>query len=236
MEICPPTDYKDCPVGSTGMLYCRTKGKCIRYSTGEICPYCKEGEKWCYDDEGSCYLPIGGYCENKDSPPTTQQPEQPILGGDEDEYGCRPSAGYSYCESLRRCYRSFEEECPQCESGERWCFDDEGSCYLPIGGYCEDKDGPSAPSGYGAEAVESETDELVLCANMRCDGPCADGEDGGVCCSSLEDDCIECGDTEYDNECYAIADGLTDDELDDCEPCFVTYPLCYISITSLFVI
>ncbi|KKQ60701.1 MAG: hypothetical protein US81_C0014G0006 [Parcubacteria group bacterium GW2011_GWE2_38_18] len=33
------------------------------------------------------------------------------LGGDRDEHGCIPSAGYSWCESSSRCIRSWEEVC-----------------------------------------------------------------------------------------------------------------------------
>ena len=33
------------------------------------------------------------------------------LGGDADAHGCRASAGYSYCEPLKRCIRQWENEC-----------------------------------------------------------------------------------------------------------------------------
>ena len=33
------------------------------------------------------------------------------LGGDRDEYGCIPSAGYNWCESKNKCVRLWEEEC-----------------------------------------------------------------------------------------------------------------------------
>ena len=34
-----------------------------------------------------------------------------IVGGDEDEYGCIGSAGYTWCESKQKCLRVWEEDC-----------------------------------------------------------------------------------------------------------------------------
>ncbi|MFZ6014782.1 MAG: hypothetical protein ACOYUZ_00285 [Patescibacteria group bacterium] len=36
-----------------------------------------------------------------------------MLGGDRDEHGCIGSAGYSWCESLQKCYRPWEEKCEE---------------------------------------------------------------------------------------------------------------------------
>jgi hypothetical protein len=36
-----------------------------------------------------------------------------IVGGDKDEHGCIPSAGYVWCESLGECIRPWETECPE---------------------------------------------------------------------------------------------------------------------------
>lgn len=47
-----------------------------------------------------------------------------LIGGDRDEHGCIPSAGYSWCESEQKCYRSWEESCsfiPECAPSEIWC-------------------------------------------------------------------------------------------------------------------
>lgn len=38
-------------------------------------------------------------------------PEPPIVGGDEDEHGCKASAGYSWCEAKQKCLRMWEEPC-----------------------------------------------------------------------------------------------------------------------------
>ena len=36
---------------------------------------------------------------------------RPLLGGDRDEHGCIPSAGYVWCEKLGKCIRPWEEKC-----------------------------------------------------------------------------------------------------------------------------
>ncbi|MEW6035629.1 MAG: hypothetical protein AB1529_03380 [Candidatus Micrarchaeota archaeon] len=35
----------------------------------------------------------------------------PLVGNDTDEHGCKPSAGYSWCEILKKCVREFETPC-----------------------------------------------------------------------------------------------------------------------------
>ncbi|MBN1170496.1 hypothetical protein JXA56_05725 [Candidatus Micrarchaeota archaeon] len=37
--------------------------------------------------------------------------QEPLVGGDEDEHGCKPSAGYSWCEERQKCLRPWEEPC-----------------------------------------------------------------------------------------------------------------------------
>jgi hypothetical protein len=36
-----------------------------------------------------------------------------IAGNDRDEYGCIPSAGYTWCEEKDKCLRTWEEECEE---------------------------------------------------------------------------------------------------------------------------
>lgn len=36
---------------------------------------------------------------------------RPLLGGDRDEHGCIPSAGYVWCEKLQKCVRPWETPC-----------------------------------------------------------------------------------------------------------------------------
>jgi hypothetical protein len=43
------------------------------------------------------------------APSTT--PASNIVGGDLDEHGCKPSAGYSWCDPLQKCLRVWEEAC-----------------------------------------------------------------------------------------------------------------------------
>ena len=37
---------------------------------------------------------------------------KPLVGGDNDEHGCIPSAGYTWCEAKEKCLRRWEENCP----------------------------------------------------------------------------------------------------------------------------
>jgi len=51
---------------------------------------------------------------------TTSSTDFPIVivGGDTDSYGCIPSAGYSWCESLQECLRPWETECDIAETSK----------------------------------------------------------------------------------------------------------------------
>lgn len=60
-------------------------------------------------------------------------PVDPIVGGDVDEYGCKPSAGYSWCPSLDDCVRVWETLCPEYEEfykGPMACTRE----YMPVTG------------------------------------------------------------------------------------------------------
>jgi len=48
----------------------------------------------------------------------SEEPAKPLVGGDKDEYGCIPSAGYVWCESKQKCLRLWEEDCPGLEKPE----------------------------------------------------------------------------------------------------------------------
>ena len=39
-------------------------------------------------------------------------PTEQLVGNDVDEHGCKPSAGYSWCEAKQKCLRVWEEGCP----------------------------------------------------------------------------------------------------------------------------
>jgi hypothetical protein len=45
------------------------------------------------------------------SPTVTPSIEKNLIGGDLDEYGCKGSAGYSWCETKQKCLRMWEEPC-----------------------------------------------------------------------------------------------------------------------------
>ena len=44
-------------------------------------------------------------------PSITPSNDEPIVGGDRDEHGCIPSAGYTWCEAKQKCLRAWEEDC-----------------------------------------------------------------------------------------------------------------------------
>ncbi len=45
--------------------------------------------------------------------PFDQTPEEQLVGNDEDEHGCKASAGYSWCEIKQKCLRTWEEKCEE---------------------------------------------------------------------------------------------------------------------------
>lgn len=57
-----------------------------------------------------------------------------LLGGDRDEYGCIPSAGYHWCETKAACLRSFDQPC--------------GSFAMPLLGSDRDEHGCIPSAGY----------------------------------------------------------------------------------------
>ncbi len=40
-----------------------------------------------------------------------ETPTEALVGGDQDEHGCKASAGYSWCEIKQKCLRTWEEKC-----------------------------------------------------------------------------------------------------------------------------
>lgn len=59
--------------------------------------------KFCQCGEGNCF--DGNSCV------PLQQPGQQVVGGDTDSHGCKPSAGYTWCDPLQKCLRLWEENC-----------------------------------------------------------------------------------------------------------------------------
>lgn len=79
------------------------------------------------------FLLIGGLYYYKIKTPLIPVDDEPLpaeenlLGGDRDEHGCIPSAGYSWCEAKQKCLRPWEEECeevPAFESENVDAFDE----------------------------------------------------------------------------------------------------------------
>ena len=56
--------------------------------------------------------------EDLAAPKETVSEPEPLVGGDRDEHGCNPSAGYMWCESKQKCLRIWEEDCPGYEKPE----------------------------------------------------------------------------------------------------------------------
>jgi hypothetical protein len=42
-----------------------------------------------------------------------EKPAEKLVGNDEDKYGCKASAGYSWCEIKQKCLRVWEEKCEE---------------------------------------------------------------------------------------------------------------------------
>ena len=52
----------------------------------------------------------------------------PLIGGDSDAHGCVASAGYTWCEPLNKCLRSWESACVDLEEkGEDKKEEEEGT-------------------------------------------------------------------------------------------------------------
>jgi predicted lipoprotein with Yx(FWY)xxD motif len=62
---------------------------------------CTEEAKICPD----------GSAVGRTGPNCTFAPCPSIVGNDTDAHGCKPSAGYSWCEAKQKCIRPFEEPC-----------------------------------------------------------------------------------------------------------------------------
>ena len=43
----------------------------------------------------------------------SQEEQNMVIGGDKDESGCLVGAGYSWCESKKKCLRAWEEPCEE---------------------------------------------------------------------------------------------------------------------------
>ncbi len=98
------------------------------------------------------------------------------VGGDTDEHGCKESAGYTWCESLQECIKSWETDCPPSVEGPG-----------PQIGGDSDEHGCIASAGYVwceplQECVQPwETDCPTLEAGgPEADGPEADGPEAAI--------------------------------------------------------
>jgi hypothetical protein len=108
--VCPQ-DAMQCPDGSyvirTGpnceFAPCGSASSTIPRADGERCT---EEARECPD--GSYVTRTGPNCEFA---PCGSDSRTNPMGGDRDEHGCIPSAGYSWCEAKQKCLRTWEENC-----------------------------------------------------------------------------------------------------------------------------
>ncbi len=109
----------------------------------------------------SYVLPSGTTCACVAAQCVTQQPDgtgvqenvntdtnvnDAILGGDRDEHGCIPSAGYTWCEAKQKCLREWEENCSETENANastvdsrQYASEDGYSFTTPDGWYLHDQ-------------------------------------------------------------------------------------------------
>jgi hypothetical protein len=107
--------------------------------------------------------------------------QEPIIGADTDEHGCKASAGYTWCSASEKCIRLWEEDCPidqdLCESsGGHWnecsnkCqLDNQGKegvgCTMQCEALCECGGiaGFNCPGGYDCKMPQDIADALGYC-------------------------------------------------------------------------
>lgn len=83
-------------IGSAGYSWCEKESKCVR-------PWVLASEKSLdFSTKGK----FDDYCAG-----TGALDNPPIVGNDEDEHGCKASAGYSWCAEKEKCLRTWEELC-----------------------------------------------------------------------------------------------------------------------------
>ena len=59
------------------------------------------------------FVAFSSNSKKQDNVSTTEvaSPTETVVGGDRDEHGCIPSAGYHWCEVKQKCLREWEEKC-----------------------------------------------------------------------------------------------------------------------------
>ncbi len=142
--------------------------------------------------------------QTPDDGTTTDGGDTPLLGGDKDEHGCIPSAGYSWCEPLQECIRPWETNCTEPvivgnDSDEHGCKGSAGYSWCESLGECIRSWETECPE----EAPECVTVAdcgmgAASCVNGKCSQYDEHGcvPDGGYSwCESLQE-CIQPWETE----------------------------------------
>lgn len=101
-------------IGSAGYTWCGERQKCLR-TWEEGCAAQGTGDEISnFDECAAAGNPVMESYPRRCSAggkTFTEEIDEPLLGGDEDEHGCKASAGYSWCGEKQKCLRTWEEEC-----------------------------------------------------------------------------------------------------------------------------
>merc|ERR1712048_1028002 len=94
-------------------------GQTPRQSCCSYCgnwPFCSPVSGRCYGNQAKSYYQV---CASQAPPrPIAWQPTRcvptsgTVPGGDVDEHCCKPSAGFSWCETLQKCVQGWDTPCP----------------------------------------------------------------------------------------------------------------------------
>lgn len=77
---------------------------------------CQDGE-WIKRGNPSASRPTSSCPHSFSESSSSSSSPSALLGGDRDEHGCLPSAGYSWCEAKDKCLRVWEESCEAAAAG-----------------------------------------------------------------------------------------------------------------------
>lgn len=119
-----------------------------------------------------------------------------VIGGDKDEHGCLPAAGYTWCESKQKCLREWEEPCEVQEMSQELCENangkwsecsskcqlmnvgrDDVACLAVCEQLCECGGiaGFGCPAGYNCKMSEGIADALGYCTKQEVPQPVYEG-------------------------------------------------------------
>merc|ERR1712238_391161 len=142
---CPPVhdnNNHNCP--TAGESYCAHTRQC-EYPTAcyDARPVVQPVVQPVQPGQWGCRVHLGeSYCHASQTCEMYGYCLHPIIpGGDRDQHGCIGSAGYSWCDSLKECIRTFDTTCPPVNPGgdvdQYGCRGSAGYSYCPSSKTCE---------------------------------------------------------------------------------------------------